>query len=423
MLRRDLLRAGVATAAAASVPSLLQSSWSRPAAAATPPRNLLVVFNYGGWDTTVALDAKPAGGGIDVADGEITRIGEISIRAHESRASVTEFFRAYGAVTSVVNGIQVRSIAHDECLKRILTGTPQADNADVAATAAFELGRELPVPYLVLGPIAMTGGYGSIAGRTGSINQLGSILVPGSEYPPPRSTSAYGDLVPTASEEERVGAYLRASAERQRAARGRGASNAKQLDDFVRSLDREGLLRRFVKDSGGFGSFAYTPDLRVQSEIAVRAIERGLSNSVMLGGGFDWDTHNDNAGQSPLHQALFAGLLDLGRKLEAAKLLERTTVLVLSEMGRTPKLNVTRGKDHWPVTSALVFGAGVRGNRVVGATDDALGARSIDLTTGLPARDGKQLQTANLAAAVLRIVGVDPSRHLPSVEPLDAIVA
>ena len=45
----------------------------------------------------------------------------------------------------------------------------------LGATAAFELGRELPVPYLVLGPIAMTGAFGSIAGRTGSVNQLGQV--------------------------------------------------------------------------------------------------------------------------------------------------------------------------------------------------------------------------------------------------------
>lgn len=422
MLRRDLLRAGVALTAAAAIPSSARN-FTRTASAAPAPRNLLVVFNYGGWDTTYALDAKARGGKIDVGDGEITRIGEIPILAHANRPSVTEFFRTYGSMTSVVNGIQVRSIAHSECIKRMLTGTPSTDSADVAATAAFELGRELPVPYLVLGPIAITGAYGSIAGRTGSVNQLRSLVVPGGEYPPARNAMSRADIAPTASEEDLVRAYLKAGADRQRAVRGQGAANGKQLDDFVRSLDREGLLRRFVKDNDGFGDFAYTPDLAVQSDIAVRAIERGLSQSVMLGGGFQWDTHNDNTDQVALHESLFAGLIALGKSLEAKKLLDKTTVLVISEMGRTPKLNVSRGKDHWPVTSALVFGAGVAGNRVVGATDDSLGALSVDLKSGRPADGGKQIQTANLAAAVLRIVGVDPSRHHPSVEPLDAIVA
>jgi hypothetical protein len=344
MNRRDLLRAGVAIAAATALPSSLGrsgSSWLRTASAAPAPKNLLVVFNYGGWDTTYALDAKPRGGKIDVAEGEITRFGEIPILAHASRPKVSEFFKTFGSMTAVVNGIQVRSIAHDECVKRMLTGTPSTDNADLAATTAYELGRELPVPYLVLGPIAVTGAYGSIAGRTGSVNQLRSLVVPGGEFPPPRNTMAYRDVAPSAAEEDMVRNYLKASTDRQRATRGMGAANTKQLDDFVRSLEREGLLRQFVKQNSGLGDFAYTPDLAVQSEIGIRAIERGLSQSVMLGGGFQWDTHNNNTTQAMLHEQLFTGLIDIGKKLQAAKLLEKTTVLVISEMGRTPKLNVT----------------------------------------------------------------------------------
>ena len=97
--------------------------------------------------------------------------------------------------------------------------------------------------------------------------------------------------------------------------------------------------------------------------------------------------------------------------------------MVVSEMGRTPKLNVGQGKDHWPVTSTLVFGAGVAGNRVAGATDDSLGARLVDFATGQAADGGKQIQSANVAAAVLKIVGVDPAVYHPNAEPLHAIVA
>jgi len=92
-------------------------------------------------------------------------------------------------------------------------------------------------------------------------------------------------------------------------------------------------------------------------------------------------------------------------------------------MGRTPKLNVTHGKDHWPVGSAMLFGAGVAGNRVVGATDDKLGALSVDLASGKASQDGKQIQTGNLQAAVLDLVGVDPSKYFPGVEALHAIKA
>jgi len=89
------------------------------------------------------------------------------------------------------------------------------------------------------------------------------------------------------------------------------------------------------------------------------------------------------ADESALLTAL-RGLLAGGRYLEAAQrlealpapeggsLLDQTTVLVMSEMGRTPIHNAAIGKDHWPVTSAMLVGAGVAGGRVVGATDDEL---------------------------------------------------
>jgi len=418
MLRRDLLRAGLALGAAAAIPS-----WIRPASAAPKAKNLLVVFNYGGWDPTYSLDPKSPGGMIDVGKGSIERIGEIPVFTDASRPNVAAFFRAYGSMTCVVNGVQVRSIAHEECIKRMLTGTPSADNPDVAAAAAYELGRELPVPYLVLGSIAMTGAYGAVAGRTGSVNQLRSLVVPNGDYPAPARVGAYASVGATADEEKLVRAYVNASADRQRATRGQRGANQKQLDDFTKSLEREGLLRKFVSENGGFGEFSYTPDLSVQTDIAVKAIERGLSRSIMLGGCLQWDTHNDNTLQEKLHDDLFKNLAKLAKSLEDAKLLDSTTVLVLSEMGRTPKLNVTHGKDHWPVGSAMLFGAGVAGNRVVGATDDKLGALSVDLASGKASHDGKQIQTGNLQAAVLDLVGVDPSKYFPGVEALHAIKA
>ena len=90
-------------------------------------------------------------------------------------------------------------------------------------------------------------------------------------------------------------------------------------------------------------------------------------------------------------------------------------------MGRTPKLNANRGKDHWPVTSTLVYGAGVRGGRVLGQTNDQLDAMSLDLATGAPNAQGKQLQTSNLLAGILELVGVEPSAYLAGVEPFRAL--
>ena len=39
-------------------------------------------------------------------------------------------------------------------------------------------------------------------------------------------------------------------------------------------------------------------------------------------------------------------------------------------MGRTPNYNAGNGKDHWSIGSAMFLGRGIKGNRVIGATDE-----------------------------------------------------
>ena len=85
--------------------------------------------------------------------------------------------------------------------------------------------------------------------------------------------------------------------------------------------------------------------------------------------------------------------------------------------------NADNGKDHWPVTSALIFGAGVAGGTVVGATDDQQDALSIDLQSGEIDASGAQLQTPNFVAGLLENIGVDPSAHFPGSEPFRAFRA
>ena len=68
-----------------------------------------------------------------------------------------------------------------------------------------------------------------------------------------------------------------------------------------------------------------------------------------------------------LDQALSALLEDL----EQRGLLEETLVCLVTEFGRTPKINSRQGRDHWTHAFTFAFaGAGVPGGQVVGKTDD-----------------------------------------------------
>ncbi len=68
----------------------------------------------------------------------------------------------------------------------------------------------------------------------------------------------------------------------------------------------------------------------------------------------------------PLDQA-FAALI---RDLETRGMLKDTMVVLASEFGRTPKINGTAGRDHWPkVFSTVMAGGGIKPGVVYGSSN------------------------------------------------------
>ena len=112
--------------------------------------------------------------------------------------------------------------------------------------------------------------------------------------------------------------------------------------------------------------------------LARRLIERGVRFvTVNMYDDFSgsWDIH----GQAPF--APLAGLDDLGPTFDHAfasligdlhdrGLLNKTLVVAMGEFGRSPKVNPSGGRDHWPYCGSMIFaGGGVRGGQVIGASD------------------------------------------------------
>jgi uncharacterized protein (DUF1501 family) len=82
-------------------------------------------------------------------------------------------------------------------------------------------------------------------------------------------------------------------------------------------------------------------------------------------------------------------------------LLETTTIMVLSEFGRTPKINKEVGRDHYAAAwSCLLAGAGFKPGTVYGKTD----ADGVEV-----AED--PVNAGDLAATILRAAGIDPQKH------------
>jgi uncharacterized protein (DUF1501 family) len=400
MKRRDFLQLCGATAGAYAI----------GARAGTPPprtpRRLVCVFVTGGWDTTYALDPKdPAYANIPA--GRVQTFDGLDIFVDESRPNVTAFFERYAGATALVRGVSTDAINHNECQRRIATGTREETRPDFGAIVAHDLGNDRPVPYLILGDTAWTGPYAVSAGRIGGTNQIVTLVDDGG---------------PTAGERAILNAYAEASAARTRAIRGSAGYNKRRLDDYVEAMHRGDRLRAMRDRLGPRGdALAYT----AQVQLAVDALQRDLAQAVMISTRLFWDTHADNYLQGAQHDTTFAGLTQLVDGLAAANLLDTTVVAVISEMSRTPMFSGSAadphiGKGHWPVTSAFVVGGGVRAG-VYGATDAYSGAVPIELSTGAPDLNGTRLLYSHFVAGLLTLCGVDPGAHL-EVPALDAFV-
>jgi len=89
--------------------------------------------------------------------------------------------------------------------------------------------------------------------------------------------------------------------------------------------------------------------------------------SVLGPGGFDTHDNNDQLTSAAL-TSLFSAVDEAWRHIENQGMADRTIFFITSDLGRTPEYNPGEGKDHWPITSALLMGGSVQGNRVIGGS-------------------------------------------------------
>jgi hypothetical protein len=117
-----------------------------------------------------------------------------------------------------------------------------------------------------------------------------------------------------------------------------------------------------------------------------------------------WDTHANNFPHlrerlMPPTDRAFASLLE---DLSSRGLLDDTLVVCMGEFGRSPRINSSGGREHWPLVQSIVLaGAGIPGGSVYGASD-RLGAQPAD----------KPVTPPDLIATFLHLLGVRPDVQL-----------
>lgn len=146
--------------------------------------------------------------------------------------------------------------------------------------------------------------------------------------------------------------------------------------------------------------------------MARRLVAAGVRMVTLTYGG--WDMHNQiTASMRSQMPALDQGLAALLTDLERTGLLKETLVMVSSEFGRTPKINGTAGRDHWPkVFSVMLAGGGIKGGMIYGTSN---------ATASEP--DSDPVSPADLGTTMYHLLGIVADKELmaPGNRPIEIV--
>jgi len=374
-----------------------------------------VVFNAsGGWDTTYMMDPKGSNGINRLyTEKEILTEGShrfAPIGEHiEAGMSNETFYARYGKELLTVNGLDYSVNNHSPCSRYMATGKldSQAYPTFAAMVAACR-GPECPIAFLTFGNYSGTGN-----------------LVPMSRVPYLRSLSslANADGVNGVAKSpyhddfvsDRIEQALKSQFEaRDKAIRLPRRQRAQSM--LYTAQHNSKALRRVAPFISGNHAEGRLPQ---QAEIALAAFKAGVGVSANLSiGQFDSHANNDRD-QMRLIPEFLSGIDAMLRRAEDLQIREKLVVVIQSEMGRKPFYNKGNGKDHWSIGSIMFLGAGIKGNRVIGATDEKQFLVPVDSRTlGLDKETGIRIRPEHIHTALRELAGIED--HPASTQfPLD----
>ena len=191
-------------------------------------------------------------------------------------------------------------------------------------------------------------------------------------------------------------------------------------EKMIRSPQVAGIFQLKEEDRKRYGTTAFGDACL----IARNMVKSGGGARFILVNQGGWDHHGDIYGKSDkgtmedprARGGLYSNcgeldpaLASLVTDLKTAGKLERTLVCVMGEFGRTPgDLTDIKGRDHWPaVRSGLFLGGGVKGGRVLGATDEK-GAK----ITSFDWHKNRPVYPEDVTATIYSALGIDWTKKL-----------
>jgi len=410
MTRRNFLKhcvaAGLGFATAIGSRQLLGTEVTGDALSYDGP--YYVVFNAsGGWDTTYLMDPK----GID----GINRLyGQDEILTHgEHRYAPTaklisegmsneDFFSQYGTELLVLHGIDLSVNNHTPCSRYMATGKLDSNAYPTfPALVAACRGPESPLAFLTFGNYSATGNLVPMSRvpYLQSLNLLAKAeFVQGNERAPYHEPFVSDRIERTLQEQfqTRIKSALLPRVQRSESMLFAAQSNSKTLRRIVPFIPKEVARGRLAQ----------------QCDIALAAFKAGVCVSANLSIG-QFDSHNNNdSDQMKLIPEFLSGIDYLLKKSEDLQIREKLVVVIQSEMGRTPTYNSGNGKDHWSINSIMFLGAGIKGNRVLGATDDKQLLLPVDpQTMTIDSQQGIRIRPEHVHQALREQAGISDHEY------------
>jgi len=351
---------------------LLRPRWAR---ASTSDRYLITIAASGAWDPLMLCD--PTG----VAEHcrfeqEIAEIGGLRTlawqhepdlysltnaqrdTAHELTDPVA-FFTRHARRTRVLNGIQTDTVAHLVGRRMVWSGAARGTHPVLGAMVAAA-GPERALAFMSSGGIEDTLGTVPLS-RFTSDRSFDAIAKPHYRYSSPMVLDESDALAREALADLhgiQAGAWGPSRAE----ASIRAWQEAQTLSGALGALERVPLPEGLLPTQHGAKTAAV-------AHLMISAFQAGLATTGNLSvGGFD--THDGHDTEARVAMGTLLTVVDaVWAMAEHAGIADKLTVMVSSDFGRTPTYNDRDGKNHWPITSALLMGAGIEGGVEVGGTD------------------------------------------------------
>jgi hypothetical protein len=453
MNRRSFLTAIASASAATALTHPVLRAFAGDGAA--QDQFFIFIHAAGAWDVTGGLDPRNERDGL-IEPGSTNTIDIAPLRLWKSRGTpldgmnsasgysfelvrpagssplvfgpgIGDLLRHYRRLT-VINGIAMNTVSHQDgttfsATGRHLAGTrPVACSIDTMMADSCGTGQILPAVSINF-PSAFVGREFDRRAVPLSISGIGTLAASLRRSTSYESADTRDGVTALLSQEAQDLTGIAADPEVMR--------GMHLQYEALRRMNREKLLDVFTDSflRSKYPNFKYaTMSASVNAAFAVECMSRNIARCISFSYG-SFDTHFTNyRNQILLQQNLFDLIAILVDYLDTlphptkptAKLSEHTHLMVVSDFCRTPGINLSGGRDHYPNNSSLIISPRFRGNTVYGQSDPE---QLLPLPVGSFSDGKRAVSPPDILSTFVHAMGVDPRRYLRDGEVIKDLLA